>query len=133
MSVGARARPGIAILALVAATGCRSSGPRRYVTVQKNAQGVRREVPFWTTADAMQGCMQEGMQRLAAGIKAIEAFEGGKCAEGRIGDLGHGTPVELMPASPECKHLARVKVLDGDAKGKAGCVPPEVLSDHVVP
>ena len=101
-------RPGIAILALVAATGCRSSGPRRYVAVD-DVGLTERQLP------------------------AIEAFEGGKCAEGRIGDLGHGTPVELMPASPECKHLARVKVLDGDAKGKAGCVPTEVLSDHVVP
>ncbi len=133
MSVGSLLRPGIVLLAVVVATGCRSSGPRRWVTVQKNAQGVRRGVPFWTTADAMQGCMQEGMKRLDAGIKAIEAFEGGKCAEGRIADLGHGTAVELLPASPECKHLAHVKVLDGDAKGKAGCVPPEVLSDHVVP
>ena len=126
-------RPGIALLALLAAAGCRSSGPRRWVVIEKNAQGVRREVPFWTTEDALKLCMQEAMKRLDAGVHAVEAFAGGKCAEGRIADLEHGTPVELLPQSTQCSPLVQVRVLDGDAKGKVGCIPPEVLSDHPVP
>ena len=124
----------IALVALVAAGGCRESGRRRWVNLEKNAQGVRRDVPFWTSSASMQACLREGMKRLDAGVKAADAFEGGQCAEGRIGDVPHRTPVELLlPASSQCEPLARVRVASGLLKGKVGCLPPEVLSDHPIP
>jgi len=123
----------LALVALVAAGGCRESGPRRWVNLEKNAQGVRRDVPFWTSVAAMQACLRDGVKRLDGGLKAADAFEGGQCAEGRIADVAHGTPVEQLPPSSQCEPLARVRVADGLLKGKVGCLPPEVLSDHPIP
>ncbi|TMB39096.1 MAG: hypothetical protein E6J55_23465 [Deltaproteobacteria bacterium] len=124
----------IAVLAL-GASMCTSapSGPTRYVNLEKDAHGERRALPFWVSSDAMQHCLEQGLRGLNAGTEARQAFDGAACADGRIGDLAHGTAVEALASSPECGALAKVRVLEGEHQGRVGCVPPEVLGPDRMP
>ena len=124
----------IVVLALGASMcGPSQSGATRYVNLEKNTGGERGALPFWVSSEALQRCFRQGFDRLDEGAKAKQAFTGGACADGRIGDLAHGTAVEALGSSPECKNLAKVRVLEGQHKDKVGCVPPEVLSAGRMP
>ena len=124
----------IAVLALGASTcGSGQSGATRYVNIEKNTEGERGALPFWMSTDSMRRCFAQGFERLDAGAKAKQAFSGGACADGRIGNLAHGTAVQPLSSSPECNTLAKVRVLEGEHKDKVGCVPPEVLSPARMP
>ena len=124
----------IAALALGASMcGSGQPGTTRYVNLEPNAEGKRGALPFWVSSESLQRCFQQGFDRLDEGAKAKEAFTGGACADGRIGNLAHGTAVEALGSSPECKNLTKVRVLEGEHKDKVGCVPPETLSPERKP
>jgi len=124
----------IAVLALGASVcGSGQPGSTRYVNLEKNAEGQRGALPFWVSSESMQRCFKQGFERLDAGARAKQAFTGGACTDGRIGNLAHGTAVEALGASPECKMLAKIRVLEGEHRDKVGCVPAEVLSPSRMP
>jgi hypothetical protein len=106
--------------------------PKWYVNLEKGEYGDRSVLPVWKSYDIMSECMQKSLRGLMAHEKS-KAFEGGPCTDGRVANLQHGTVVEPIKPSDECKTWAKVRIASGEAAGKIACMPPEQLSTKLDP
>jgi hypothetical protein len=106
---------GLFWLTTLAAAADKPAEPKKwYVNLEKGEYGDRSVLPVWKSYDVMQECMTKSLKGLMNHEKS-KAFEGGACTEGRVANLSHGTVVEPIHPSDECKTFAKVRIASGDA------------------
>jgi len=93
---------------------------------------------IWQTSTALEDCAEiidrrkrEEKKRLADLMSPGETFSPNRedenaCAPFQLGEVAEGTKVEVLG---ECGQMAKVRILSGSLKGRAGCIQTGRLSE----